>query len=167
METKQSNGGKICLYCFLVVAAILGIIAFILSFTKKCGEGFDAKGNNSITNEELDELHKENDIDTYISKSSNLVKKYQGINISEDERKMLKKLLLDVNAEMEIGNSEKFSKFGWLNPSRLACYNYWCGNLMSTILGLPVYCNTLHSGTLKCKNKHGCGPNGAICMRNL
>ena len=41
METKQNNGGKICLYCFLVVAAILGIIAFIFSLTKKCGEGFN------------------------------------------------------------------------------------------------------------------------------
>ena len=39
METNKK--GKICLYCFLVVAAILGIIAFILTLTKKCGEGFN------------------------------------------------------------------------------------------------------------------------------
>ena len=42
METKSSNnGGKICLYCFLVVAAILGVIAFVLSLTRKCTESFD------------------------------------------------------------------------------------------------------------------------------
>ena len=32
--------GKVCLYCFLVIAAILGIVAFILTLNKKCPEGY-------------------------------------------------------------------------------------------------------------------------------
>ena len=35
---KSSKGGKICLYCFLVIAAILGIVAFVLTLTRKCDD---------------------------------------------------------------------------------------------------------------------------------
>ena len=40
MESKQNKSGKICLYCFLVVAAILSIIAFIFTLSRKCDENF-------------------------------------------------------------------------------------------------------------------------------
>lgn len=40
MEETKNKGGKIVLLIFLLVCSALGIAAFTMSFTKKCGEGF-------------------------------------------------------------------------------------------------------------------------------
>ena len=38
----QNKGGKIVLLIFLLICSGLGIAAFIMSFTNRCGEGFTA-----------------------------------------------------------------------------------------------------------------------------
>ena len=43
METKNKLG-KIVLLIFLLICSGLGIAAFIMSFTKKCGKGFKEVG---------------------------------------------------------------------------------------------------------------------------
>ena len=41
---NQNKGGMIVLLIFLLICSGLGIAAFVMSFTKKCGEGFSCDG---------------------------------------------------------------------------------------------------------------------------
>ena len=48
-ENNENKGGMIVLLIFLLICSGLGIAAFTMSFTKKCGEGFVScnKGHNN------------------------------------------------------------------------------------------------------------------------
>ena len=45
IESQNKNkGGKILLLIFLLICSGLGIAAFVMSFTKKCNDGFKTTG---------------------------------------------------------------------------------------------------------------------------
>ena len=47
-SVNKNKGGMIVLLIFLLICSGLGIAAFVMSFTKKCGEGFEDKKNTLV-----------------------------------------------------------------------------------------------------------------------
>ena len=68
MESAKNSGrgGKISLYCFLIILAIFSVIAFILTLTKKCQkDGFLDKLTKNYYNLTPSKIYNPNDKGVY------------------------------------------------------------------------------------------------------